>query len=277
MTYREAIQQRVSTRTFVDELLDTGIKTEILSILNDKVVPPFGQAARFHLIEHESRNEKLGTYGFIKNASSFIVGAIPNRQFAPVDYGFQLEKIILELTRIRLGTCWLGGTFTRTTFSRAIQLQHNELLPCITPVGLPAEEKRFADKIIRRAAGSDNRKPWKELFFQDNTKTPLVRENVGDYEAVLDMVRLAPSASNKQPWRVIKNEHGFHFFLNRTRGYRSQFKSVDLQMVDMGIALCHWTWMAAELELAGQWNRYDGDAVSQNTHSFEYITTWQNQ
>ena len=56
------------------------------------------------------------------------------------------------------------------------------------------------------------------------------------------MVRLAPSASNRQPWRIIagRSRKDFHFFLERTPGYNNnRFVKSDLQRVDMGIAMCH--------------------------------------
>jgi nitroreductase len=274
MTIRDAIQERVSTRTFSDKPIDHSTRTALQELLEENIDTPFGNSARFQLIEKAVQKEKLGTYGFIKNASAFIAGAITDAPFARVDFGFQLEKIILELTRMRLATCWLGGTFTRTSFGEAMNLQQDEFIPCITPVGFPAAEQRFTEKLIRRAAGSDERKPWNELFFQDNLNTTLVREDTGDYEVVLDMLRLAPSASNKQPWRIIKNHDFYHLVLQRTRGYKNQFKSADLQMVDMGIAMCHWSMMAAEMELTGQWKRLHTEITMPTNGEYEYVASW---
>ena len=36
---------------------------------------------------------------------------------------------------------------------------------------------------------------------------------------VLEMVRRGPSASNKQPWRVVRAGERWHLYLQRTRGY----------------------------------------------------------
>jgi hypothetical protein len=52
------------------------------------------------------------------------------------------------------------------------------------------------------------------------------------------MVRWAPSAVNKQPWRVIVTDNGCHFYEKRDRGYSGE-KTGDLQKIDVGIALCH--------------------------------------
>ena len=48
----------------------------------------------------------------------------------------------------------------------------------------------------------------------------------------------APSAVNKQPWRVIVTGNGCHFYEKRDRGYSGE-KTGDLQKIDVGIALCH--------------------------------------
>lgn len=52
------------------------------------------------------------------------------------------------------------------------------------------------------------------------------------------MVRLAPSAVNRQPWRVVRIGSAYVFYLKHAKGYVSEATG-DLQKVDMGIALCH--------------------------------------
>ena len=52
------------------------------------------------------------------------------------------------------------------------------------------------------------------------------------------MVRWAPSAVNKQSWRIIVSDHDFHFYEKRSKGYFSE-QTGDLQKIDVGIALCH--------------------------------------
>ncbi|MBO7677409.1 MAG: hypothetical protein J6S49_07845, partial [Erysipelotrichaceae bacterium] len=52
----------------------------------------------------------------------------------------------------------------------------------------------------------------------------------------LEAVRLAPSAVNKQPWRIIRQNNTFHFYKKpevRNEGI------IDVQKIDIGIALCH--------------------------------------
>ena len=79
----------------------------------------------------------LGTYGFIKGASVFIVGAVAKGEWAMEDYGYCMEKNILAATHLGLGTCWLGGTFNRSASASRISKRDDEVIPAITPVGYP--------------------------------------------------------------------------------------------------------------------------------------------
>jgi len=91
--------------------------------------------------------------------------------------------------------------------------------------------------MMRKGVKADERKPASELFFDRDFLIPLKEENPETAEA-LEMVRLAPSAVNRQPWRVVRKGNGYHFYLKHDKGYIGKATG-DLQKVDMGIALCH--------------------------------------
>jgi hypothetical protein len=93
----------------------------------------------------------------------------------------------------------------------------------------------------------------------------------------LEMVRLAPSASNKQPWRVIRKGQRWHFYLRRSQGYRkrnhSLFGVADMQRLDIGIAMSHFEMTGIELGLKGNWELQDPGIVPQQG-TVEYVATW---
>lgn len=100
----------------------------------------------------------------------------------------------------------------------------------------------------------------------------------GDYAIPLEMARLAPSASNKQPWRVVKDGSRWHFYLQRTSGYQERrlvkFSTVaDLQRIDMGIAMCHFDLSARELGLQGHW-KVDEPKIDKPDELTDYIASW---
>ncbi|MFH0761489.1 MAG: nitroreductase family protein [Bacteroidota bacterium] len=255
--YSDLIQQRTSRRSYRPGSLPPEVAEAVLHLLDDQQQAPFGSQFHFKLIDKQDaaiRAVKLGTYGFIQGARYFIAGQTEPSRNAFLDYGYTFEKLILELTALGLGTCWLGGTFDRGEFARAIDLKQGFTIPAVTPVGYAAPIRSIGDQVVRLSAGSRNRLPWKNLFFNHDTLHRLSMADAGPFKDLLEAVRLAPSASNKQPWRIFRQNGNFCFCLLRTPGYMGKYASVDLQMIDMGIAMCHWELVARERGFTVQWN-----------------------
>lgn len=53
------------------------------------------------------------------------------------------------------------------------------------------------------ALGADTRFPFETLSFRNTFQEPLLPKSAGRFRDALEMVRLAPSAGNKQPWRIV--------------------------------------------------------------------------
>ncbi|MFV0412072.1 MAG: nitroreductase family protein, partial [Oscillospiraceae bacterium] len=212
---------------------------------------PFGAQVTIKLLETASApaGEKLGTYGVIKGAKSYLCAAVEKGGLALEGLGYAFEELVLYATSLGLGTCWLGGTFTRSGFAAAMGVAENQFFPAICPIGTPAG-KRGTEVVMRWAIGADRRKPWQELFFSQRFGRPLTREEAGPFAPVLDLLRLAPSAENKQPWRVVQNGVIFHFYEENT--LPAGKLGIDIQRVDLGIAACHFALAARENGLAGQ-------------------------
>jgi hypothetical protein len=273
----ETIQKRVSCRTFDGRPIDGKAMETLREFLRSNTRGPFGNQLRFDLIDlteaERAELKSLGTYGVIKGASLYIAGAVARGPRAMEDYGWGMERNILLATSLGLGTCWLGGTLNRAGFARKIGLLADEFMPAISPVGTPADKRSLTDRAFRFMAKSDKRKPWQELFFDEQPGNPFVKENAGACSQALESVRIGPSASNRQPWRVIRDESGraFHFFLQRTAGYDKMTGEIRLQEVDMGIALCHFELAAGELGIAGSW-RQANPGFDEGT--WEYVVSW---
>jgi nitroreductase len=277
MTIIETIQTRKSCRTYSNKPIEPGKISELRQFLTSNKETPFGSKVRFLLLDFNeleiSELKNLTTYGIIKGARQFIVGTVEKQPRAMEDYGYCMEKNILKATSMGLGTCLLGGTFKRSGFAGKINLGEGELLPVISPVGYSSDKRSVVDRMFRFVAASDKRKPWHELFYLHDIDTFLDKENSGSFDTPLECVRIAPSASNKQPWRIIKgrDQNAFHFYLKRTPGYDKLSKEINLQNIDMGIALCHFDLSARELGLKGDWNVNNPQVKSDG---MEYIVSW---
>jgi nitroreductase len=273
----EIVRKRYSCRSYSDHPIEDSVLQRFRQTVDAPHCGPFGNKPRFVLISMASLSneewKKLGTYGIIKNAHLYLAGMINPAPMATQDYGYCKEELILKATEWGLSTCWMGGTFAISAFGRAAGMRRSELLPTITPVGYAAERRSLTERVMRGFAGSDHRLPWAELFFDGEVTKPLTPEKAGTYSEALENVRLAPSASNKQPWRIVyeENRKTFLFYLSRAFGYR-HLRDVSLQEIDMGIAMCHFDLTVKDLGLTGNWRQDDS---APQIKSWEHVASWQ--
>lgn len=256
MVFREpleaVVRQRYSVRTYSKKPISKQVQEEITEYIKS-LSSPFPAKPSFKLIETElsAGGLKLGTYGMIKNASCFIASQVAEDEpYAIEAIGYEFEKLILFLTTLGLGTCWLGGTFKRDEIRRVLGETEKAFIPAITPMGY-FERKDLREKLISGLVRADARKPWEELFFDGGFQLPLTPEKADTYAFPLEMLRLGPSASNKQPWRVVRESGRYHFFEQKTPGYSEKF-DFDMQSLDMGIAACHFHLAVKEKGLGGK-------------------------
>ena len=278
----EIIPQRYSCRIYNNQPIEAETRQQLHALLSTLDHGPLGAPTRFEMVAATEQDRQslrgLGTYGFIRGATGFIVGAINGSNTSLEDFGYRMEQILLAATDLGLGTCWLGGSFTKSTFAGKIRATGNETVPAVASIGYAAEGSRSEDWIRQRAKG-DSRLPWEALFFHEHFNRTLAPEAAGAYATPLEMLRLGPSASNKQPWRVVRDASAWHFYLQRTRRYGkgsaifTLLKLADLQRVDMGIAMCHFELTANELGLPGRWVVAEPDLDKPGEHT-EYIVSW---
>jgi nitroreductase len=278
----DTIHQRYSCRSYLRQPILAVTRRRLQEYLAGLSQGPLGSTARFELAAASEEDSQalrgLGTYGFIKHPAGFIIGALPPGKKDLEDYGYLLEQAVLQATELELGTCWLGGSFTQSTFAQRIHAQENELVAAVIAAGYPAPGSRERD-LIRRQVRADERLSWKRLFYDSQFGQPLAPEAAGEYAQALEMVRLGPSASNRQPWRVVRQDGAWHFYLERTPGYRSGavnrlLRLADLQRIDMGIAMCHFSAAAEALGLAGRWQVRDPEPTVPD-ELIEYTASWE--
>jgi nitroreductase len=292
---QDLIDQRYSCRTYLERPISPEDRQRLLDFMASRTVGPFGSQARFGLLaarpDDRHALRRLGTYGFIKGATGFMVGAVRRAPKDLEDYGYLLEEIILSATALGLGTCWLGGTFTRSTFVRRFGgLEHGETMPAVVSTGYIGDSGVAR---IRDREDGDRRMPAAELFFEGSYGEPLTASSADGYARALEAVRMAPSATNKQPWRIVRTarsghagrddnglriDRDWHFLLRRSKGYGPSsplfkvLRIADLQRIDLGIAMCHFELVARESGLDGRWVVEDpGLALPAGV---EYSATW---
>lgn len=235
------IHNRRSVRTFDGREIDTDDRNKLSSFI-EKIENPYRIPIEFKFLDGKKQNLPCP----VVSGTDLYVGAkaprVPHMEEA---LGYSFELLVLYAQSIGIGTVWIGGTMDRSAFERAMDLQENEMMPCVSPLGYPAEKMSIRESMMRKAIRADQRKPFEALFFEEAFGNPLAKARAGSLAGPLEAVRWAPSAVNKQPWRVVRKENAVHFYLKHTKGFVSEAVG-DMQKIDIGIALCHFALAAKE-------------------------------
>lgn len=262
------IAKRYSCRAFASPTGRTfAALAELRSFAEDLGPGPSGGKPRFEFIASVAGDETslkgLGTYGFIRNPSAFLAVVQPEG-VEELDLGWETELVVLKATELGLGSCWLGGTFRRGRFAKAAKLKKGEKIAFVLPLGEAAPGAE--DGAIRRRIAGGTRKAWEDIFYDGSFDRGIASAESlaglglqGSWPKALEALRLAPSASNKQPWALLRSGSGsgWEIYLRRNPGYYSALRRrmgmPDMQLNDIGIAMSHLALAARELGLAGAW------------------------
>ena len=275
------MRERFSCRTYLRKPIEDGIQARLRAFLEGLGPGPFRSRTRFGLLAAASEDERalqgLGTYGMIRSPQGFIVGAMGPGPKNLEDFGYLMERAILEAADLGLGTCWLGGSFRKSRFSKSIGVAGDETVPAVASLGYSADAERSGGWAGRASKRSVRLAPEK-LFFSGGFDRPLGAEESGALAPALEAVRWAPSASNKQPWRIVRGAGRWHFYLQRTKGYGKGLLSklspmADVQRLDLGIAMCHFELAARELGFSGTWELAD-PGIGLPDDLTGYTATW---
>ncbi len=227
MNIIEAMKERRSVRNFSGEALSAS-QVELMNKAIEESFSPFGGKLTILLRQFDLKEGyKPSTYGMIKGAVDFFLLGIGDDEVSALTAGFQFEQVVLKAWQAGLGTCWIAATFKGSDFDKGIDWPEGEELKIICPVGESAGLS-MREKLVRFTIGSKNRKAFDDLFFYGDFSHPVPADN--RFREALEMLRLAPSATNTQPWRALVDGDTVHFYTKTAS---------PINILNCGIGMCH--------------------------------------
>lgn len=228
------IEERRSVRSFDAQQPLSDSEIEVLRQAVREAESPFGGKVAIELKQFDLNGAfKPSTYGTINGASWYFLMGTDSSEESQLTLGFRMEQVVLKAASMGLGTCWIAATFKGTTFADAAGFAADTPLQVVMPVGHPAEKKSLVEKITRATLGSAKRKPMADLFIVDKESK---------YYGPLEMMRLAPSSTNSQPWRARAEGDTVYFYYE---------KKSEASVLDLGIGLSHFCLAAREKGIDG--------------------------
>ncbi|MBD5530620.1 MAG: nitroreductase [Lachnospiraceae bacterium] len=244
---KDLIRRRKSVRTFNRAALRKEDRQKLEQYIQT-LDNPFDVSVEFRFLD--AKEYELSS-PVIVGTDLYIAAKISRIPQSEIAYGYCFEKFCLYAEAMGIGTVMLAATISRKTFEKAMGVRDTEVMPAASPVGYPAEKRSVREILMRKGLKADERLPFGELFFEETFTESLPPEHAGQFRDALDMVRLAPSAGNKQPWRAVVCGDKVHFYEKKTKSM-SDNPLGDIQKVDVGIALAHFDLTLKETGTGGR-------------------------
>jgi len=215
----EAIKNRVSRRVYTKEPL---ARSQVSKIENWITEINKQSGLTCMLLEDGGKAfSSFGkSYGMFKNVRSIIVmkGKAGDLNLKE-KVGYYGEELVLRITGLQLGTCWVGGTFDE----KSIPKQADDELVCVIPVGNVEGKLSLRENLMYKATHGKV-KPISERLSSDVEDLP------GWVSAGMEAVLLAPSAVNSQKAR---------FYYEKGTVSADTVNNYRFDMIDLGIAKKH--------------------------------------
>lgn len=238
MELNKAIEMRCSRRTHIDKPIDNE-KVRILEKLMEEV----NKEGKLHLQlvvnDGKAFQSIRKSYGLFTGVQNYIALVGKEDEFFREKIGYYGERVVLEATKLGLGTCWVAGSFDKKSCNCIVD--EGEILIAVIAIGNIPAEHTLKEKIIVKIARGKS-KAVNEMYEYD--------EVVPDwFKAGMEAVQKAPSAMNKQPVK---------FYYKNSTVTASVEGGKDYQGIDLGIAKLHFEIGAK----GGKWKWGNGAAFT---------------
>ncbi|MBE5802204.1 MAG: nitroreductase [Clostridiales bacterium] len=211
MELKEMITKRKSTRNLTDEPVSGEILAKIRAFM-DQAKPLFPEIKVHAEIVDASEVRCMQPW----KTPHFIAVYTEDSKDALINVGFLFQQVDLYIQSLGLGVCWVGMGKPRkdSEAANAAGLTFAILLPF----------GHGQTEVWRDSLDQFSRKPLAEIADQADPR--------------LEPVRLAPSATNSQPWYFTHAGDQLHVY-QVIQGPLKRMTLGKMNCIDMGIGLCH--------------------------------------
>lgn len=204
------IPRRRSVRSYTEQAVEESMLAEIRAFMDD-LKPLFPGALP------EARIIPTAEAAFLQKWRNpqFLAFYAPSTDEGLMNVGFMYQQLDLYLQSRGLGTCWVGlGTPVDTIHKPPEGMKLAVMMAFGHPDGVP---ERSAEADFKR------RKP---------------AEIADRADAALEPARLAPSATNSQPWAFLHEGDTLHVYREKLSLIKARTHG-RMNLIDMGIMLAH--------------------------------------
>jgi len=229
MTNLELIQSRHSVRSYSGKAIPDDVRNRLRSEVT--YINTHEAGLNFQLsFDDDAPFRGVGrSYGMFRGVRNYLVAVIdPTFPDAYERAGYFAEQFVIEALKLGIGTCFVGGTFSRQNVGARVEVY--EKIPFVIPFGYPEDDKTpLLAKMAMKFAHRKKMSP-RDFFEGTDPEYAATRQEFKWLDVALEAVACSPSSLNKRPVRLkTVTEEGKLHIAATTNGQ-------ETSPVDLGIA-----------------------------------------
>lgn len=219
----EAINSRKSVRTYEAKSVSADHLLKIKTII-DQAKPLFDNIPMEVFLIEDGEKIKATFKGLIDKytkvkAPHYLAFTSETMEGHLENIGFIGQEIVLRMTALGIGTCWVGSAIKQDIFKAIVNVQDKQHYIILVAFGYSVDEIKPVHTRNRLE------------------KNKLVTGSYDDqYETIVQSLIDAPSAVNSQPWKLCITNNKFDLYL-QNKNLLMKHILKDMNHIDMGIGL----------------------------------------
>ena len=257
------LRDRKSIREFRNKKIDT----ETMEVIKSYLKSLEGEVgnAKFKFYENGAYiYDKLkgisGYSGLMIESPHYIALEHAKGDRNAVIYGaYNMEKMITELNRLGLETCWISTDTIKDEFKETVFGEHTGVIDYIIAVGYGKRKNPFAKEVTSTRLGVD------EIVFSESMGKK-IDENELEHRGLDDLfyyARFAPSKWNMQPWRFLLAKDKVTLLIKHVEGSTQH-------LVEAGIIMYYFKELAKTIGIENEWEQLEGTLMGEEAN-YDYI------
>lgn len=201
----ELLKKRHSVRSYATEPISDKLIKSLQSELTFINTHEAGLNFRLCIGDKRPFDGFRRSYGMFRNVSNYLTATIDESFPDALERaGYFAEQFVIKCTDTGLGTCFVGGTFSRKDVG--IMTEIYEKIPFVVAFGYPDEEKTsFIGKFSARLVHRNSKSP-RDFYEGDENEYKYAIKNFKWLPLALEALACAPSAVNRRPVRLKMTE-----------------------------------------------------------------------
>lgn len=176
-----------------------------------------------------------------------------NDRYVKIYGPYYMEKLITELNRLGIKTCWVSVGRIEKQFKDTVFGEHTGDIDYILAIGYEKRKNPFKEEVFSEKIGVE------EIVYSGGIEKKIDNEELErrGFDDLFYYVGFAPSNANLQPWRFLLGKDKITLFIKHDEDEKPN-------LADAGIIMYYFSELAKSMGIESEWQLIEGSHIGKD-------------